>query len=94
MKNGKPGNIETTFAGEDRKYSGYPTFNTPASLAQDLVDLGVDVVSTANNHSLDKGYTGLVSTLDELDAVKLAHTGTYRSAEEQNIITTKEINGI
>lgn len=88
------GNLETTFAGESRGYSGYPTFNTPAELATDLAELGVDVVSTANNHSLDKGYSGLVSTLDELDAAGLSHTGTYRSAEEQNIILIKEVNGI
>lgn len=88
------GNVETTFAGESRGYSGYPTFNTPAALATDLVELGVDVVSTANNHSLDKGYTGLVSTLDELDSAGIAHTGTYRSAEEQNTITYKDVKGI
>lgn len=88
------GNFETTMAGEARGYSGYPTFNTPAALATDLKELGVDVVSTANNHSLDKGYSGIVSTLDELDAAGVAHTGTYRSAEEQNIITYKEVNEV
>jgi poly-gamma-glutamate synthesis protein (capsule biosynthesis protein) len=88
------GNLETTFAGSEVGYSGYPTFNTPEQLAQNLVDLGVDVVSTANNHSLDKRYNGLVSTLDELDKVNLAHTGTYRSKEEQDTITTKNVNGI
>lgn len=88
------GNLETTFAGKDAVYSGYPNFNTPEALAQNLKDLGVDVVSTANNHSLDKRYAGLVSTLDELDKVGIAHTGTYRSTEEQNTITTKNVNGI
>lgn len=88
------GNLETTFSGSNVGYSGYPTFNTPEQLAQNLVDLGLDVVSTANNHSLDKRYNGLVSTLDELDKVNLAHTGTYRSVEEQNTIVTKNINGI
>lgn len=88
------GNFETTMAGESRGYSGYPTFNTPAALATDIKELGVDVVSTANNHSLDKSYSGLVSTLDELDAVGIAHTGTYRSAEEQNTITYKDVNGL
>lgn len=87
-------NLETTFAGESRGYSGYPTFNSPASLGQAIFNIGVDVVSTANNHSLDKGYSGLTSTLDELDRIGLAHTGTYRSTEEQNTILTKEINGI
>lgn len=88
------GNLETTFSGKDVGYSGYPTFNTPEQLAQNIKDLGVDVVSTANNHSLDKRYNGLVSTLDELDKVGLSHTGTYRSVEEQNTILTKEVAGI
>ena len=88
------GNLETTFAGKDIGYTGYPTFNTPEQLAQNLSDLGLDVVSTANNHSLDKRYSGLVSTLDELDKVGLSHTGTYRSKEEQDTILTKDVNGI
>lgn len=87
-------NLETTFSGEKRGYSGYPTFNSPVALGQGILDIGVDVVSTANNHSLDKGYSGLTSTLDELDRIGLAHTGTYRSIEEQNTILTKEVNGI
>lgn len=68
------GNLETTFAGKNRKYSGYPTFNTPEQLAKDLKELGVDVLSTANNHSLDKGYDGLVSTLNFLDEQDISHT--------------------
>ncbi len=88
------GNLETTFAGKDVGYSGYPTFNTPEQLAQNLKDLGLDVLSTANNHSLDKHYNGLVSTLDELDKVGLSHTGTYRSEDEQNTILIKNVNGI
>ena len=68
------GNLETTLAGEERKYSGYPTFNTPEQLAKNLKELGVDVLSTANNHSLDKGYDGLVSTLNFLDEQDISHT--------------------
>lgn len=88
------GNLETTFAGKDVGYSGYPTFNTPEQLAKNIKDLGVDVVSTANNHSLDKRYAGLENTLNELDKVNLSHTGTYRSKEEQETILTKDVNGI
>ena len=88
------GNLETTFAGKSRGYSGYPTFNTPEALGKNLKDLGIDVLSTANNHSMDKGYTGLVSTLDYLDEYGISHTGTYRSSEEQNTILVKDINGI
>ncbi|MCR5147078.1 MAG: CapA family protein [Clostridia bacterium] len=88
------GNLETTFAGKDVGYTGYPTFNTPEQLAKNIKDLGIDVVSTANNHSLDKKYAGLENTLNELDKVDLSHTGTYRSKEEQDTILTKDVNGI
>ena len=88
------GNIETTFAGKERGYSNYPTFNSPEQLATNLKDLGIDVLCTANNHSLDKGYSGLTSTLKFLDEAGISHMGTYDSAESQNEILIKDVNGI
>ena len=88
------GNLETTFAGEDVGYSGYPTFNTPDSLAYELKDIGVDVLSTAGNHALDKGFNGLSRTIDVLNDADIAHTGTYKTEEEQNTILTKYVKGI
>lgn len=88
------GNLETTFAGESRGYTGYPTFNTPEILGENLKDIGVDVLSTANNHCMDKGYSGLVSTLNFLDQYDISHMGTSRSEEEQNKILVKDVNGI
>lgn len=88
------GNLETTFAGKSVGYSNYPTFNTPEQLAYDLKKIGLDVLSTANNHSLDKGYKGLVSTLNYLDDADIAHTGTYASEEDQNKILIKNVKGI
>lgn len=88
------GNLETTFRGKEKGYSSYPTFNTPENLAQDLKALGIDVVSTANNHSLDTGYLGIESTIDYLDEAGILHTGTYKSEESQNQIVVKDINGL
>ncbi len=88
------GNLETTFAGKSKRYSGYPTFNTPEALGKNLKALGIDVLSTANNHCMDKGYSGLESTLNFLDKFDISHTGTSRSAEEQNTILVKDVNGI
>ncbi len=88
------GNLETTLAGADRGYSGYPTFNSPDELAYDLKEMGIDILTTANNHCLDKGYTGLERTLNVLDDYGIAHTGTSRSEEEQNTILMKDLNGI
>lgn len=50
------GNLESPMAGAERGYSGYPAFNAPEDLAVDLKELGVDIMSTANNHCLDKGF--------------------------------------
>ena len=76
-------NLETTFAGGD-DYSGFPTFNTPDALGTALRDVGFDLLSTANNHCMDRGYDGLSRTLDVLDELGVAHTGTYRSEEERS----------
>jgi len=88
------GNLETTFAGKARGYSGYPTFNSPSELGQAIKDIGVDVLGTANNHCMDKGYSGLSSTLDVLDEMEFSHMGTARSEEEQNSILVRNVNGI
>lgn len=88
------GNLETTFAGSSRGYTGYPTFNAPEILGKNLKDIGVDVLTTANNHCMDKGNSGLVSTLNFLDNYGIAHTGTARSEDEQNTILIKDVNGI
>lgn len=88
------GNLETTFAGGNKAYSGYPTFNSPPQLAQDVKDIGIDVLTTANNHSLDTGYSGLTNTIDELDELGISHTGTFKSEEDQNKILIKDVNGI
>ena len=88
------GNLETTFAGKERGYSNYPRFNSPEQLAYNLKDMGIDVLCTANNHSMDTNYSGVVSTLDFLDDAGISHMGTSRTAEEQNQILVKDVNGI
>ncbi|MFP4697617.1 MAG: CapA family protein [Eubacteriales bacterium] len=99
------GNLETTLAGKDQGikfkegnhyqgYSGYPCFNTPEILAENLKDVGFDLLSTANNHSLDSRPKGVISTLDVLDSIGLSHVGTYRSQEEKDEFLIKEINDI
>jgi acetyltransferase-like isoleucine patch superfamily enzyme len=55
---------------------------------------GFDVLSTANNHSLDQGEEGLIETLQFLDAQNIARVGTARSIEERNQFPILEKNGI
>ncbi len=76
-------NLETRLAGPEFGYSGYPLFNSPDELAHALKYAGFDLVGTANNHSFDMGWEGIVGTLDRLDAAGVSHVGTYRSMEEK-----------
>lgn len=99
------GNLETTLAGRYKGrnirpenayqgYHGFPCFNTPEILAYNMKKAGFDLVSTANNHSLDSKAEGVISTLDFLDDQGIAHVGTYRNDEEAKDIFTTTIKDI
>ncbi len=88
------GSLETSFAGKERGYSNYPTFNSPDNLAYSLRKIGLDVLSTAGNHCLDMGFSGLSRTLDVLDDACIAHVGTNRTQEEQNKILYQYVKGV
>lgn len=88
------GTLEANFAGKNVRYSNYPLFNAPEDLATDLKELGYDVMATANNHCLDKGFSGLVNTLAELDKAGIEHMGTYATQEDSEKYLIKDVNGI
>ncbi len=60
-------------------YSAYPRFNVHPSLIEDLIESGIDVVSTSNNHSLDRRVLGVDRTIEALSASDLSFTGTRHS---------------
>ncbi|MCC6746739.1 MAG: CapA family protein [Deltaproteobacteria bacterium] len=62
-------------------YSGWPMFNAHPSFARTVKSLGIDVVTTANNHALDRRSAGADATIAALDAVGLAHVGTVVKGE-------------
>ncbi|WP_400163168.1 CapA family protein [Brevibacillus sp. TJ4] len=78
------GNLETTLAGSEARYSGYPMFNSPESLAVALKEIGMTAVTTANNHSLDRREQGVLKTIDHLDELGILHTGTFASAQARD----------
>jgi poly-gamma-glutamate synthesis protein (capsule biosynthesis protein) len=75
------GNLELTLGG--KPYKGYPEFSAPDALAVALKQAGVDVLLTANNHSLDRRRKGLERTIRVLDSLKILHTGTFRDTVER-----------
>lgn len=79
------GNLETPLAGESAGYTNeLYSFNTPDEFARAIKNAGFSLVSTANNHCLDRGPSGLRRTIDILDALGIRHTGTWRSTEERS----------
>lgn len=68
-------NLETTLS--NHNFSGYPQFCAPWQLVRDLKQSGVDILTTNNNHSCDKGATGIKQTLYYLDSLAIPHTGTF-----------------
>ncbi|ASS47842.1 MAG: hypothetical protein A3D31_18550 [Candidatus Fluviicola riflensis] len=55
---------------------------------------GYDVLSVANNHSLDQQSGGLLNTLDFLTGKGIAYTGAAKTAEAYNDFPILERNGI
>jgi len=86
--------LETTLAGEHLVYGGYPRFNSPESLAGALKRAGFSILTTANNHCLDRGAEGIHNTLDHLDEWGLKYTGTARSLEERQSPLVYPVQGI
>jgi len=57
-------NQETIIGGKNLGVSHYPRFNSPDEIAENLVAIGFNLVSLANNHSMDKGEKGILYSVD------------------------------
>jgi poly-gamma-glutamate synthesis protein (capsule biosynthesis protein) len=72
---------------------GY-NFRTPPAYASGLAAAGFDVVSLANNHTMDYGVAGLLDTLDALDAAGVRRAGAGRSGSEAGTAAIVEARGL
>ncbi|UOW67305.1 CapA family protein [Paraclostridium bifermentans] len=87
------GNLETTLAGPKAKYSSFPKFNSPDELADAIKNSGIDIVSTINNHTYDRGSDGVYRTLDVLNSKNIEHVGTKKNDTNENFLI-KDIDGV
>lgn len=87
-------NLETTTAGKEQKFTGYPMFNAPVEIIDALKEAGFNIVTHANNHTMDRYELGVIRTRDALEERGLYTTGTARSPEEREQILLVEKNGI
>lgn len=77
-------NQETMIGGEAIGLSSYPTFNSPFEVGDALKDAGVDVVTLANNHTLDKGEKAIQRAIEHWEKIDLMYTGAYKNEEDQS----------
>lgn len=87
-------NFEAPMAGADAGYSGYPIFNSPDAAAEAFANAGFDLIITANNHILDKGFDGALRTMQVLHDSDLDTVGTYLSAEDKQQFLIKDIRNV
>lgn len=78
------GNLEgpLTRRGEAEKDKQFVFRSPPAKVASALKQAGFDVVSLANNHSLDYGAIGLKDTINALAAAGIRHVGAGKNSRD------------
>ena len=87
-------NQETVIGGTSIGLSTYPAFNSPTEVGDALKASGVDIVSMANNHTLDRGEKAIQNAIKHWNKIDMLYTGSYSSTEDHSKIRTIERNGI
>jgi poly-gamma-glutamate synthesis protein (capsule biosynthesis protein) len=91
-------NQETCLGGAELGLTDFPQFNTPQEAGDAMVNLGFNLVSTANNHALDRGDQQFANSQaywkKQAEENQVHMAGTYSSWEKQQAIPVYEVNGI
>lgn len=88
------GNMEFPVAGEDLTYGdSFFVFNAPDEYAVAIKKAGFDLVSTINNHTLDRGFEGTIRTMKTLDKIGLPYVGTCHPEQERQEAFYFELDG-
>jgi len=89
-------NMETPVdvLGGNRDITTFPLFNAPFEILEALQYAGFNHLIAANNHSFDRGFDGLVATVQNFERVGLDFTGMYVDADAFHVPTILDVNGI
>ena len=88
------GNLEMVFTDATTQAAKVFTFKAPPSAVQTLAEAGIDLVTLANNHSLDFGVSGLMESLTVLERAQIQTVGagaTYAMAQRPAIMSVNEL---
>ena len=89
-------NQESNIGGKSLGLSAYPRFNSPAEIGDDMLNLGFNLISLANNHTMDKGEKGVINSVNYWKTKPgVYYTGEALSWEDrESNIKVLEKNGI
>lgn len=83
-------NEETMIGGEKLGLSSYPGFNSPTEIGDALKQVGVDVVSIANNHSLDRGEKVIQRAIKHWKSIDMMYVGAYKDQKDHDTLRVYE----
>lgn len=86
-------NLETPVC-DKQDIEGFPTFNAKAELIEAIISSGIELVSFANNHTLDQGYTGIEATIETFKKNKLKYAGAGSNRIDANKPLFFSVKGI
>jgi poly-gamma-glutamate synthesis protein (capsule biosynthesis protein) len=89
------GNLEgpLTTRGEMEQDKTYTFRSPPDKVSKALVNAGFNVVTLANNHTLDFGAQGLADTIDALDGAGILHVGAGADLASARRAAIMTVNG-
>ena len=88
-------NQESILGGTALGLSSYPTFNSPQEVGDAFIDMGFNLVSLANNHTLDRGEKAITNSVNYWNSKSdVLAVGSYLSNEDRDKINIKEKNNI
>ena len=88
-------NQESILGGTSLGLSTYPRFNSPYEVGDAFLDAGFNLVSTANNHTLDRGCQAILNSYQYFQGKNnVLMSGTCDSVECVTSIPVGETNGI
>lgn len=87
-------NQESTIGGSYLGISGYPDFNSPDEIGDEIVRLGFNLISLANNHVMDRGEDAVLYSNSYWKNKDVVTDGSYSNIEEMQNINIYEQNGI
>lgn len=87
-------NQESMIGGSEIGLSSYPAFNSPYEIGDALKRAGIDLVTTANNHTLDRGVRAIENSIGYWNEIGMPYTGSFLSAEDKANIRTLTANDI